>query len=73
MEENTEKKLSYEELERLANDLYVRLQNADMTNIFKRLDYLFRVVENKSAFSKEFVENVVNEIETIMTIEKSEE
>lgn len=73
MEENTEKKLSYEELERLANDLYVRLQNADMTNIFKRLDYLFRVVENKSAFSKEFVENVVKEIETIMTIEKSEE
>lgn len=73
MEENVEKKLSYEELENVANNLYVRLQNADMTNIFKRLDYLFKVVENKSAFSKEFVENITKEIETIMTIEKSEE
>lgn len=79
MEENKEvKKLSYEELEKLANNLYAKcnelsteLQNSNMQNAFLRLDLLFKVVENKSAFSKEFVERCVSEIETMMTI-KSE-
>jgi hypothetical protein len=41
---NTENKLSYEELENVANNLYARLQQAEMSNMFKRLDYLFKVV-----------------------------
>ena len=36
VQENT--KMSYEELERVANELYVRLQQSDMSNMFKRLD-----------------------------------
>lgn len=80
MEETKEtNKLSYEELEKLVNDLYGKceelsraLQNSNMQNAFLRLDYLFKVVENKSAFSTEFVKACVSEIETMMTI-KSEE
>lgn len=80
-EKNEVKKLSYEELERAVNELnarcqglYVDLQRANMTNAFKRLDYLFKVVENKSAFGKEFVETCINEIQEIMLpVEETEE
>lgn len=68
-----EKKLSYEELENLANNLYISLQNAEMANVFKRLDYLFKVVENKASFNARFTKSCVDEIETIMTIKKGEE
>lgn len=73
MEEN--KKMSYEELEQVAQQLsqqtqqlYARLQQADMTNAFKRLDYLFKVMENHLVFSNKFVEACAKEIEDTMTI-----
>lgn len=67
-----EKKLSYEELENIANNLYVRLQQADMANMFKRLDYLFKVVENVDNFPQEFTKHCVDEIVNIMTISTEE-
>ena len=67
-----EKKLSYEELENVANNLYVRLQQADMANMFKRLDYLFKVVENVDNFPQEFTKRCVEEIVNIMTISTEE-
>lgn len=67
-----EKKLSYEELENVANNLYVRLQQADMANMFKRLDYLFKVVENVDNFPQEFTKHCVEEIVNIMTISTEE-
>ena len=67
-----EKKLSYEELENVANNLYVRLQQADMANMFKRLDYLFKVVENVDNFPQEFTKHCVDEIVNIMTIPTEE-
>ena len=77
MEETTknveEKKLSYEELENLANTLYLRLQEADMSNMFKRLDYLFKVVENKPVFSAKFAKGCVDEIEDLLTIKTIKE
>lgn len=66
------RKLSYEELERAANDLYIRLQNADMSNMFKRLDYLFKVIKYRDSFSLTFVEMCVKEIETMITIPSEE-
>jgi hypothetical protein len=73
MEEN--KKMSYEELEQVAQQLsqqtqqlYVRLQQADMTNAFRRLDYLFKVIENHLMFSMNFVESCAKEIENTITI-----
>lgn len=70
VQENT--KMSYEELERVANDLYIRLQNADMSNMFKRLDYLFKVVKYRDSFNLTFVEQCVKEIEMMITIPSEE-
>lgn len=67
-----------EELERTIEQLkisYTKLfeayQNAQIDNVFKRLDYLFKVVDNFTFFNKEFANNVIKEIEDLLTI-KSE-
>ena len=72
---NVEKKLSYEELEKAANELlmqnqqlYTELQKANMANVFKRLDYLFKVIEFNTVFDTEFVNNCTAEIKDMMTI-----
>lgn len=81
MEENKEikKKLTYEELENAAHQLseqsrqlYRRLQEAEISNLFKRLDYLFKVLDFETFFPRDFVENSVKEIVDIMTIPKEE-
>lgn len=80
MEENKEaKKLSYEDLENLCHQLsdqsqtlYRKLQEANMTNMFKRLDYLFAVVENRDAFPEDFVKKTIDEIVGSMTIPEAE-
>lgn len=73
-------KMSYEQLENIAHQLseqakqlYARLQEANMANVFKRLDYLFKVVENAHAFNEEFVTKCVTEIEDLMTVPETEE
>lgn len=84
MEENKVKnerpeKMSYEQLENVAHQLseqnrqlYMKLQSANMTNLFKRLDYLFKVIENSDKFNKEFVNKCLTEIESSMTIPEEE-
>lgn len=81
MEENKEikKKLTYEELENAAHQLseqsrqlYTRLQEAELSNLFKRLDYLFKVLDFNTFFPEEFVDNCAKEILDIMTIPKEE-
>lgn len=47
--------------------LMYQLQNANMTNMFKRLDYLFKVVENAAMFDEAFVDQCVAEIKELMT------
>lgn len=68
-------KMSYEQLENVAHQfseqakqLYSQLQAANMTNMFKRLDYLFKVVENGHVFNQEFLNKCVAEIEELITI-----
>ena len=82
MEENKEKqeKLSYEELEKrfyqVAENnrkLYQQLQSNYIENLFRRLDYLFKVVENSMSFTTEFVDKCVKEIVTMMTVDNKEE
>ena len=83
MEENKEvKKLSYEQLEEVAKQLstqvqqlYAKLQETNVQGIFKRLDYLFKVIEFKDAFNEEFVTQCSEEIEGIINIkdDKSED
>lgn len=80
-----EKKLSYEELEKVAtelsaqnkqlsmqvNNLYGQMQN--MANMFKRLDYLFKVLEFETSFSSKFVNTCADEIVELMTPPKQTE
>ena len=74
-------KMSYEQLEQIAHQLseqarqlYSQLQKSNMTNMFKRLDYLFKVVENGHMFKQDFLEKCIAEIEELMTVpEESEE
>ena len=73
-------KLAYEKLENVAHQLseqnrqlFAKLQELNMVNMFKRLDYLFKVVENGHMFKQDFLEKCVAEIESIITIPKQEE
>ena len=73
-------KMTYEQLESVARqlseqnrELYTKLQQMDMMNIFKRLDYLFRVIENHTKFGKAFVDECKDEIVTLMTIPEKED
>lgn len=77
--EERPQKMSYEQLENIAHQLseqakqlYARLQEANMANMFKRLDYLFKVVENAHAFSEKFVAKCVAEIEDLMAVPDTE-
>ena len=75
MEENNKKKeLSYEELKNVAGQLSqqnqqlnMMLQQANMTNMFKRMDYLFKVLELKQCFDSEFIIACSDEIKELMT------
>ena len=88
MEENKEttqasgqpKQLSYEQLKNVAGQLQQQnmqlrkaLQEANFSNMFKRLDYLFKVMEYPHMFSDEFVQKCTIEIESLMTIPEPEE
>ena len=74
-------KMSYEQLENVAHQLseqnrqlFVKLQELNMANMFKRLDYLFKVVENGHIFKQDFFEKCIAEIEELMTVpEETEE
>lgn len=75
MEENTKKsELTYEQLTEIANQLSrdnhalrQQVQEMNYFNLFKRLDYLFKVVENDEKFAADFVETCKNEIVNLMT------
>ena len=73
-------KMSYEQLENVAHQLseqnrqlFAKLQELNMTNMFKRLDYLFKVVESGHMFKQDFLEKCIAEIESLITIPKQEE
>ena len=73
-------KMSYEQLEQVAHQLseqarqlYSQLQKSNMTNMFKRLDYLFKVVENGHIFKQDFFEKCIAEIEELTTVPEVEE
>ena len=73
------RRFTYEQLEQIAGNLSgqvqhlnARLQEANMFNMFKRLDYLFKVIElaptmPAGLLSPQFVEACAHEIEELMT------
>lgn len=69
------KKLTYEELENVAKELYTKcsemateIQRMRVDNSFKRLDYLFKALEFYSLLDSEFVKACAKEIQEMMTI-----
>lgn len=73
-------KMSYEQLENVAHQLseqnrqlFAKLQELNMASIFKRLDYLFKVVENGHMFKQDFLEKCIAEVESLMTVPEQEE
>ena len=73
-------KMSYEQLEGVAHQLseqnrqlFAKLQELNMTNMFKRLDYLFKVIENGRMFKQYFLEKCIAEVESLMTVPEQEE
>lgn len=77
-EEAKEKKLSYEELENVCHQLseqsrtlYQKLKDSNLNNMFKRLDYLFAVLEQSELFREkheDFLNNCIEEIIKAMII-----
>lgn len=68
---NADRKKSYDELDELCAKLYIALNNADMTNTMKRLDYLFKVCENAKVISDpEFLNECISEIKELIIIPK---
>ena len=83
MEENTQKtaktELTYEQLNAVATQLsqqnaQLRKQIEEMNyvNLFKRLDYLFKVVEFADKFSAPFVDTCIAEINTLLSDSEEE-
>ena len=72
-----EKKYTESEFNAACNQMYQRLmkeiQMRDMTNMFKRMDFLFKVIENKECFNESFIRECVEEIEIALTPVDSEE
>ena len=73
-------KLSYEQLENVAHQLsdqnkqlYQALQKANVDNLFKRLEYLFKVLEQVHHFPDEFISKCSEEIVSMITIPEKEE
>ena len=71
----TAKKLTYEELENTAKELYAQctnmaaeIQRMTLDNSFKRLDYLFKVLKYYNLLDTEFVRSCAKEIQDVMTI-----
>ncbi len=80
-------KLTYEQLNDACNQLFQqnqqlarRVRELDNYNYFKRLDYLFKVLDSYSAASKvnvvtfdpDFIESCVSEIQDAVTIKEDE-
>lgn len=68
-------KMSYEQLEQIAHqlseqsrNLYNKLQEANMGNMFKRLDFLFRIVDLSAKFPEDFVNSCIAEIQELMVL-----
>lgn len=78
--EASRKKLSYEELEDVANQLnqqsqslFKRLQEMTLNNFFTRLSFLFDILKNSDKFPKDFIDEVVEEIISSIRLEPDDE
>lgn len=62
-----------ESLRNQCNELLKRVYSMDFTNMLRRLECLFKVIENREAFSKKFVVSCTDEVEKLMTLREEDE
>lgn len=55
------------------NKMYADIQQLMSNNIFKRLEFLFKVLEHKESFDATFVQNCAIEIKDLITIPTKDE
>lgn len=79
------KKISYEDLQKAAGQLYQQNQQLiakckqyeeqmqRLNNVEVRLHYLFEVLDKGSYFDSDFIDTCVNEVKEIMTIKEEPE
>ena len=60
----------YNKVVNQARGLTQKINELQLYNAFKRLEFLFKVIEYQEEFSSEFVENVIAEIEDMLTIKQ---
>lgn len=86
MEKSTESKevkeqvkLTYEQLKELVDQLhqqnqmlYKKMMEMNSADAYKRIDYLFKVLENHRVFSVEFVNGTASELESILKLQEEE-
>ena len=72
-------KLPYDQLENIAKQLYEQLAKAEQemkrlnqSNLVARVNILFRVVENSDKFNSQFVQDCVDELESLIHIPDEE-
>ena len=72
-------KMSYEELENIAHQLseqsrvlMQKLQEVNMSNMFKRLDYLFKIIEFEHMFDDNFIDKCIKEVQDMISIPEEE-
>lgn len=74
-ETSTPSKPTYEQLEQVAMQMQQRLMVAEnklrsIDFTVMRLTWLFKVIENKEAFTEEFISKSSKEIEELLTLEE---
>lgn len=65
-------KAAVEALKSQNAQLIYQLQNINLNNMFKRLDYLFKVIENAAMFDESFVIQCTTEIMELMALPEEE-
>lgn len=72
-------KLPYDQLENIAKQLYEQLAKAEQemkrlnqSNLITRVNILFRVVENSDKFNSQFVQDCVDELESLIHLPDEE-
>lgn len=74
------KKLNYEELNKAAGELSLQNQRLiqenkmlNLSNLFKRMDYLFKVLEYADKFDNSFVQECADELKEHIVIPETKE
>lgn len=61
--------LTIDELREIVINQQKAMQKMGMQNMFARLDFLFKVIENSDKFEQSFVDKMTTEIVNLMTID----